>query len=340
MSSERYNFRRVLVTGGAGFIGQEMVRQLHQLGKEVVVFDRAWPIEQARGRFPEGVEVVSGSVLDLTDLRSAMEGCDAVIHLAAVLGVQRTEEQKLYTIEVNVNGTQNVLAIAHAHGVKKVLLSSSSEVYGEPFETPIRETTPTQGKSVYGVTKLVGEELCKAYNQRYPDLNYTIVRYFNVYGPSQVSEFVLTKFVRAVMEDKSPTIIGDGSQVRAFCFVEDCCRGTLEALEQKVADGDVFNIGNPAEPVTLTELAERVIRVMGKEGVIRPEYDRSFESGNRTKEREIFQRTVDISKAKMILGYEPQIPLDEGIKRLVDAGMPPPSWKSSKEVQGEKVAIQ
>ena len=328
--SERYDFRRILVTGGAGFIGQEMVRQLYAMGKEVVVFDRESPIEKARKNFPTGVDIVSGSVLDSTDLREAMDGCDAVIHLAAVLGVQRTEEQMLYTIEVNINGTQNVLAAAHAHGIKKILLSSSSEVYGEPTENPIRETTPTQGKSVYGVTKLAGEELCKAYHQKYPQLAYTIVRYFNVYGPSQVSEFVLTRFISAVMKNESPTVFGDGSQVRAFCYVEDCCRGTIEALLRKNADSEVLNVGNSSEPVSMKELAERVIRLMGRAKEIELVCDGSFENSNRSKNREIFNRIVDISKAKMLINYKPSVSLDEGIRKVIDAGMPLPAWKASR----------
>jgi UDP-glucose 4-epimerase len=332
MKNGTHDFKRVLVTGGAGFIGVEMVRQLHARGLSVVVFD-LWPqVERARKFIPAGVETVHGSVLDRTALRDAIQGCDAVIHLAAVLGVAKTERNKLHTIEVNVNGTQNVVEIAATHGVKKLTFASSSEVYGEPIESPVKESTPTQGKTVYAVTKMMGEELCKAFNQRYPEFRYTIVRYFNTYGPLQVAEFVLTRFIRAAMVGEAPFINGDGTQLRSYCYCEDSCRGTIDATFSKAADGEVLNLGNSNQRFTLEEAARLVLRVTGREGQIEPVYDRKFERGDRLVSREIFHRICDTTKAQSLIGYEARIPLEEGVRRIVARGEPPETWTPERSV--------
>ncbi len=322
-----HDFKRILVTGGAGFIGIEMVKQLRALGLEVVVLDLDRQVERCKDHLAKGVDIVKGSILDRGALREAMNGVDAVIHLAAVLGVQNSEQNKLYTIEVNVNGTQNVFECALAHGVKKVTFASSSEVYGEPFETPVKETTPTQGKTVYAVTKMMGEELAKAYHQKYPHLAYTITRYFNTYGPYQVGQFVLTRFIRAAMLGESPIINGDGSQIRSYCFVEDGCRGTIQSTLRKSADGQVYNIGNSSQPWTLLEVAKLVIKLAGKEGQIEPIVDKAFAKGDRNREREIFKRFCDTSKAEKELGLEAKISLEEGIQRIMDVQIPPEDWR-------------
>ena len=332
MSNATHDFKRVLVTGGAGFIGVEMVRQLHARGVNVVVFDLYPQVERARRMFPAGVETFYGSVLDRTALRDAIAGCDAVIHLAAVLGVANTERNKLHTIEVNVNGTQNVIETAATHGVKKLTFASSSEVYGEPIESPVKETTPTQGKTVYAVTKMMGEELCKAFNQRYPEFRYTIVRYFNTYGPLQVAEFVLTRFIRAAMLGEPPFINGDGTQLRSYCYCEDSCRGTIDATFAKVTDGEVLNLGNSGQKFTLEEVARLVLRVTGREGQLEPTFDRTFSRGDRKESREIFLRICDTSKARDMIGYEARISLEEGIRRIIALGEPPATWTASRSV--------
>jgi UDP-glucose 4-epimerase len=332
MTNATHDFKRVLVTGGAGFIGVEMVRQLHARGKEVVVFD-LWPqLERARKFLPPGVETFHGSVLDRTALRDAIDGCDAVIHLAAVLGVAKTERFKLHTIEVNVNGTQNVVEIAATHGVKKLTFASSSEVYGEPSESPVKETTPTQGKTVYAVTKMMGEEVCKAFNQRYPHFRYTIVRYFNTYGPLQVAEFVLTRFIRAAMVGEAPLINGDGTQLRSYCYCEDSCRGTIDATFAQAADGQVLNLGNSTQRFTLEEAARIVLRVTGREGQLEPVFDRQFARGDRLQTREIFTRICDTSKAAAMIGYEARISLEDGVRRIVALGEPPETWTPLRSV--------
>jgi len=327
-STREHLFKRFLVTGGAGFIGAEMVRQLVSLGKDVVVLDLDRQVERMQDELPKGIDVVRGSVLDKSAVREAMSGVDAVIHLAAVLGVKNSEQNKLYTLDVNVNGTQNVIETAIAHRVQKLTFASSSEVYGEPFETPVKETTPTQGKTVYAVSKLMGEELVKAYHQKYPQLAYTITRYFNTYGPHQVGQFVLTKFIRAAMLDEAMLINGDGSQQRSYCYVEDACRGTIAATMRTCADGEVFNIGNSKQPWTLLDVAKLVIKLAGKEGKVEPVLDYEFARGDRERSREIFRRFCNTAKAKELLDFEPTIPLEEGVARIIASGAPIADWRA------------
>mgnify|MGYP006282397803 CR=1 FL=1 len=303
---------KVLVTGGGGFIGSAMINKLIEKDFEVKAFDLG--IQFDENPPAEGVEVYKGSILDKNDLMKATKGCDYVIHLAAALGVKRTEEERLSTLSINIQGTVNVLEACIQDNIKKIIFSSSSEVYGEQTKLPIKENNPLNPKSIYAVTKLAGEEYLRAFKQRY-DLDYTIIRFFNVYGPAQVAEFVMPKFIYMVKNNVSPKIYGKGNQIRAFCYVEDAAEGAYLALKNKDANSEVFNIGNDKEPVTMENLAKKIIKISGKD--IKPEYV-PMEKSDRTQKREIIKRMPDISKARKILGYEPKISIDEGIKKTLD----------------------
>jgi nucleoside-diphosphate-sugar epimerase len=143
-----------------------------------------------------------------------------------------------------------------------------------------------------------------------------------------VGQFVLTKFIRAAMLGERPVINGDGSQVRSYCYVEDACRGTIAATLRRRADGEVFNIGNSMQPWTLLEVARLVIRLAGKQGQIEPILDSNFERGDRLRSREIFNRFCDTTKAREWLGFQPTIPLEEGVQRIISVGVPPQSWRA------------
>ena len=326
MSAE---YKKVLVTGGAGCIGMQVCKELSRRGFSVVLFDLPEQIQLVNSYIPAGVETYYGSILDCSSLRDAMAGCDAVIHLAAYLGVRRTEINKLRCIEININGTQNVLDCAIQNRIKKILFASSSEVYGEPLTNPVTEDSVLQGKTLYGITKLAGEQLCKAYEERYPELAYAILRYFNTYGPFQIAQFVIPKFIRSVMKDKAPIIYGQGKQKRSYCYASDTAWATVEALLNRRANGETFNIGDSNEPITLSELADLVIRVCGKEGQIEPKYQREFRFSDRSQEREIFERYCDSTKAHEALGFAPRVSLEEGIRKVVEHGIIFPKWATT-----------
>jgi len=319
----------VLVTGGAGCIGLEVCSELKRRGVKVRLFDLPEQVVRVRNAIGKGVEIFFGSVLDSSSLRDAMDGSDAVIHLAAMLGVRRTELNKLRCLEINVDGSKRVLECAIQHRIRKIVFASSSEVYGEPIHNPVDENAPTYGKTVYAVSKLMGEELCKAYAQRYPGFSYTILRYFNTYGLYQTAQFVIPKFVANVLKGKPPVIYGDGTQKRSYCFASDVAWATVESLIRDEADGQVFNIGNGTEVIDLWDLAHLVISVSGRDGDLKPKNEPNFKLADRSPEREIINRFCDTSKAREILGFAPRVPLKTGIRLLRESGAIFERWDTS-----------
>ena len=302
---------KILITGGAGSIGLVVASSLLDEGHDVTIFDLAEQIE--RVKIPNGIKVFKGSILDTVAIHHALQGNEYVVHLAARLGVKRTEVERLACLHININGMVNILETSVKEGVKKVLFSSSSEVYGEQAKMPITETSPVNPISVYAVTKLVGEEYLRAYKKQY-GLDYTIIRFFNVYGPAQVGQFVMKKFIAAAKQEQPPTIYGEGDQIRCFCHVKDASAGVIKALFSPQASEEVINIGNDLEQVSMLSLAEKVISLSGKD--LRPKKI-SFSESDREVEREIFHRIPSIKKARSLLGYSPKISLDEGIDELL-----------------------
>ena len=312
---------RVVVTGGAGFIGRETIRKLVISGYDVLCFDLAEQIERHKNILSEigslgKLTLAYGSILDRNSLRDAMNGADVVIHLAAMLGVKKTEDNKLGCIEVNITGTDNVLAAAVMHGVKKFVFASSSEVYGEPDTNPINESQTTKGKTVYAVTKIAGEELTKGYNQRYPNLDFTIIRFFNTYGEGQVAQFVLAKWVMNALQGINPVVYGDGNQTRSYGHVDDVTKGVQMIIENKKSNGKTYNLGNSTQVRTLKELAQQVIDIVAPNKDLKVEVLGNFDGADRIPEREIHIRYCDTSYANRELGYEPTITVEEGIRRI------------------------
>jgi len=308
--------RVIAITGGAGLIGIELSRQLLELGHKVRVFDLGEVISAREKEFAKGAKLFRGSIMEESSLGTALDGAEIVIHLAALLGVNRSEAQKLRCFEVNVVGTKNVLDAAVKSNIKRVVFASSSEVYGEPLSNPISEDSITQGKTVYAVTKLMGEELCKAYLQQH-GLEYSILRYFNCYGPCQTDQFVLPRFIKNVSSGKPPVVYGLGDQKRSYTYVSDTADATRRAAFAEVAAGEIFNIGTSENRTTLVELAHAVIDAAGKGESLKPEILGTFQGTDRSLSREIFERYCDGSKAEALLGWKPRISLQEGIAQMI-----------------------
>jgi UDP-glucose 4-epimerase len=268
--------------------------------------------------------------MDVNDLSEAMHGCDTVVHMAALLGVEKTEKRRMECLNINIQGTINLLNLAAQESVKKFIFMSSSEVYGDQVEIPIKETNPLNPKSIYAITKLAGEEYVKCFGERY-GMKTTIFRLFNIYGANQVGQFVMSRFVQAVQNDKSPVLFQKGDQVRAFCYVTDAARGIVQAVVTDRAAGETIHLGNPTEPVTMKELADRVISISGKTH-IKPEFV-SFDKADRKAERDIQKRIPSIEKAKRLLEYEPKISLNEGIKLVMEQKETPATWTDHRRSQ-------
>ena len=308
---------RVLVTGGAGFIGSAVIRSLRHNHPDIAIraLDLLPPKEI-------GVEYVLGSVLDVNNMLLAVRECDYVIHLAAMVGIQRTETWPLQCLNVNVQGTVNILEACARERVKKVVFASSSEVYGEAAQLPVSEESPLNARSPYAVSKLAAEGYVQAYAERF-EFDWSIIRPFNVYGPGQVSEFVVPRFILAVQQGTRPVVYGDGGQLRTFCYVDDTADGMAAALFVNAASGRIFNLGNPNCTVSISELALKVAKLLGSDTA--PEYV-PFSRANRLANREIRDRIPDISRAAHHLSFSPSVGLDEGIMRVVESGPLEESW--------------
>ncbi|OGH74336.1 MAG: hypothetical protein A3G00_02690 [Candidatus Magasanikbacteria bacterium RIFCSPLOWO2_12_FULL_43_12] len=294
---------KYLVTGGAGFIGTNLIKQLLADGHRVVVLDNF-----SSGRFSDriqsGAEYVEGDVRNMADLEKVLKGVDGVFHAAAVARMPYSVEHPQETNEVNVNGTLNVLVAARDAGVKRVVYSASSSAYGDQDISPLVETMKPRPMSPYGLQKLIGEEYCRLFHELY-GLETVSLRYFNVYGPhvdpNGAYALVIGKFLKQRKENQPLTICGDGEYYRDYTHVADVVRANIMAMQSaKAGRGEVINIGNRA-PHSVNELAG----LIGGETVgipSRPGDPRKTEA--------------DITKAKQLLDWEPKISFEDGIKEL------------------------
>tara|TARA_B100001142_G_scaffold215158_1_gene213330 strand:+ start:1788 stop:2762 length:975 start_codon:yes stop_codon:yes gene_type:complete len=319
---------RVLVTGGAGNIGISLIDYLASQNIETKIFDLPQQIEINKNRLTNASECVEGSILDESIVRKAIRNCTHVVHLAAALGVENTEANKIKCLQINIRGTENILDACVLERAEKIVFASSSETYGEPLKTPISENDITQGKTVYAVSKLAGEELVKAYSEKYSFLNHSILRFFNVFGPNQVGQFVIAKFIQNAKKNKEIIINGDGKQQRAYCYVDDATRGISIALQSDKANSEIINIGNAKNLVSIDDLARVICKIIdADDSLIRNDFN--FENTDRNIKREIFKRYPDTSKAKDLLGFEAEVTLEDALKKVIDSNNYIKSWPNS-----------
>ncbi len=292
----------IAITGGAGLIGTELCKIFNQ-EHNVTVLDFKKP-EISRINF------IKSDIENAQEIIDSTKEIDVIIHLAAALGVIETEKNPVRTLDVNSIGTKNVLEACRTNNIKKIIFSSSSEIYGEPEHIPIKETDRITPITTYGISKLMAEEYIKSYSKAH-GINYTIFRLFNVYGEEQANRWVVPEFVKKIVNDDEVTIHGDGSQIRAFCHVSDIANAFSYALEK--GDNQIFNIGNNLEPISIKELANRIISLSKSKSQIK---FISFDDSSRNR-KEIINRAPDISKAIEILEYKPKVTLDDGLTRVI-----------------------
>jgi UDP-glucose 4-epimerase len=323
----------IFITGGAGFIASTLIARLADRNR-IVVYDnytRNTLKGTAYDRHPN-VTQIEGDVLDFERLAAAMKGADIVVHAAAIAGIESTVRNPVTTMRVNMIGTANALEAARlAGGVKRFLEFSTSEVFGsQAFKVTEGASTVTgavgEARWTYAVSKLAGEHLAHAYFKQY-GLPTVTVRPFNVYGPGQTGEGALSIFIRKALKNEDLLIFGDGTQIRAWCFVDDMVEGVMCALEHPKAVGESFNIGNARAVVTIYGLAEAVCRVVGSRSKIRFKPALSAD---------IELRIPNVDKARELIGFAAQVDLDEGLRRTAEwiaaheAELPPlaPIFKS------------
>lgn len=320
---------KVLITGGGGFLGSHLGDGLLAAGHEVMALDIAPDLKVRHNAGHPGFRYLKGSVFDTDLLESLVAKSDLVYHLAAVVGVEHYVEDPFHVLNVNVNGTQNVLKFAHRYD-KRLVFASTSEVYGKSRDTPFREDgdrllgSTEIDRWCYSTSKAVGEHFCFAYGKL--GLPVVIVRFFNAYGPRldriDVGR-VITIFMGQLLRGEDLTVIGDGKQTRAFTYVDDAVEALIRAGTLPEAVGRIFNIGSDRE-TTILELAETMIRAYPGTGskvtLVRQEdvYGPSYE--------DIPRRFPDITRMRTILGVEPKVPLEDGLRRTIEWFRSEPEW--------------
>jgi nucleoside-diphosphate-sugar epimerase len=312
---------RYLVTGGAGFIGSNIVDELVRRGHHVVVLDDLSSGKEANlSGVRSKIDFREGTITDLPTVQSACKGVDYVLHLAARTSVPKSVIDPLETNRVNIDGALNVLVAARDAKVRRFVFAASSSAYGETPTLPKVETMPPEPISPYGVTKFVGELYAQVFGRAY-GLENASVRYFNVFGPRQdpTSQYsgVLSRFMLAVIEGQQPVVYGDGEQSRDFTYIDNIVDETLRACEAKGASGKVFNGGTGAR-VTLNQVLRLLEKITGKK--IAAKYDPP-------RTGDILHSQADISLAANVLGYKPIVLFEEGLKR---------TWEWYKSTYGKK----
>lgn len=306
---------KILITGGAGFIGSSLAeRLLNTTSHQVVVVDNLLTGDTRRldNIKSDSLRFIKADCNNFQDISSVMLAYkfDYVFHYAAVVGVQRTLDNPKMVLE-DIIGIKNVLDLSKNTDVKRVFFASSSEVYGEPIEHPQNEaTTPLNSRLPYAVVKNVGEAFLRSYKQEF-DLDYTIFRFFNTYGPKQSTDFVMSKFIAAASNDEDITIFGDGLQTRTFCFIDDNIDACLSSFEHGHYINDTVNIGNDFE-VTVLQLAKIIIDVTGSKS--------KLIHLPALKEGDMKKRKPDIEKMRKLLGRD-LLPIQEGVKRILENGV-------------------
>ena len=304
---------KILITGGAGFIPGSLAAKLAENPDNFVVLVDNF-ITGKKRNIPKGnnIRFIKCDVnvhLDIAPVLTSHR-FDYVFHYAALVGVNRTLENPSLVLE-DLQGIKNILTLSKNTGVKRVFYSSSSEVYGEPVHLPQHEeTTPLNSRLPYAIVKNAGEAFCKAFKQEF-DLDYTIFRFFNTYGPLQSTDFVMSKFVRAAQRNEKITVYGKGDQTRTFCYIDDNIDTTIKCLLENEYINDVINIGNDVQ-ITILELAELIIKTTKSKSEI--EYLPPLPEGDMSR------RQPDIGKMKKLLNRD-LLPLEDGLKILLAKGL-------------------
>jgi nucleoside-diphosphate-sugar epimerase len=300
-----------LVTGGAGFIGSHLAEELERRGERVRVADSLITGHRRNLAHLRTVEFVEGDLADLDVARTAVDGVDYVLHQAAIPSVPRSVTDPITSNRANIDATLNVLVAARDAGVRRVVYAGSSSAYGDTPTLPKREDMPTDPLSPYALQKLVGEQYLRLFTRLY-GLETVTIRYFNVFGPRQDPSSpysgVISLFAMRMLEGRAPTIQGDGGQTRDFTYVANVVDGVLRACTAPRASGEVINVAVGGR-ISINELCARMASVLGS--TVQPEY-------TPPRAGDVRDSQADITRAREILGYEPIVSFEEGLRRTLE----------------------
>jgi nucleoside-diphosphate-sugar epimerase len=299
-----------LVTGGAGFIGSHLVEELRRRGERVRVAD-SLITGHKRNLADLDVELLEGDLADIDVAKAAMRGVDIVLHQAAIPSVPRSVEDPVTSNRANIDATLNVLVAAREAGVKRVVYAGSSSAYGDTPTLPKREDMPTNPLSPYALQKLVGEQYMQMFTKLH-GLETVTIRYFNVFGPRQDPSSpysgVISLFAKHLLGNTSPTIFGDGEQTRDFTYVANVVDGVLRAVAAPGASGEVINVATGSR-ISLNRLFEEMRKITGS---------RATAQYGAARAGDVRDSQADISKAGALLGYQPLVTLEQGLRPTLD----------------------
>jgi UDP-glucose 4-epimerase len=308
------NKKKVVITGGAGFIGSHIVEELLNAGTYdvVVIDDLSTGLKKNIEPFLSRIKFFEGSILDVAMLREALAGASVVFHQAALPSVPKSIEQPIETNLANVQGTLNIFVVAKDSGVKRVVYASSSSVYGDSPTLPKVETMEFNPLSPYAAQKMMTEYYAKLFHKLF-GLEAVGLRYFNVFGPRQNPESkyaaVIPLFIKKILNGEPPTINGDGSITRDFTFVKNVVQANLAAAQAEGVGGDVFNVAC-GEAISLNQLVEKINQKLGT--AVTPKYQEK-------RQGDIDHSLADISKAKSKLNYAPEHSFDDGLEATIQS---------------------
>jgi UDP-glucose 4-epimerase len=304
---------RILITGGAGFIGSHLCDKYVKEGHTVICIDNflSGSLDNIKQLLDyKNFKLIQGDIRDKSLLERVMVGCDYVFHLAAQIHVDRSYIEPELTYDINVKGTQNVLEVARFHDVKRVIHASSSEVYGTAQSVPMTEKHALDAPHPYGASKTAGDRMCFAYQRTY-NMDVTIVRPFNIFGPRQRDKNyggVIAIFARRVLNNIRPVIFGDGMQSREYTYVDDVVDAYDRIMKHPEPILTPLNIGT-GEEVTIKDLAYKIIKICGKD--FEPAFDRPRMS-------EVDRLVTDAALSKLILGWKAKTSIDDGLAKFID----------------------
>lgn len=306
--------KKIFVSGADGFIGSHLVQALLAENLQIRTFlyynslgSWGW-LEEAKHPQSQGLSVFSGDIRDPHGVRKAMEGCEAVLHLAALIGIPYSYHSPDTYVDTNIKGTLNILQAGRDLGVKRIIHTSTSEVYGTARTVPIREDHPLQGQSPYSATKIGADQLALSFYHSF-GLPVTILRPFNTYGPRQSARAVIPTIITQILKGKREIQLGSIHPTRDLVFVEDTVDGFLKALEAPNSAGEVIQLGTGHE-ISIGDLANLIAELMGVKIRIREDAQRVRPKGS-----EVERLVADASKAKKLLGWEPKYAGREGLRR-------------------------
>jgi|694.fasta_scaffold19102_6 UDP-glucose 4-epimerase len=313
--------KNIFITGALGLVGKELIKSLLKEEKyNLLCVDLKKQVFRNQKFIKENkkknLRFIKCDILDKDKILNITKGQDCIVHLAAMLGVENTEKNIKKCWDINVQGVQNIIDACSKNKIKKIIFSSSSEVYGEAKKSYIDEQQPLLGRNIYACSKIAGENIILNNQIKNKKINYTIFRLFNTYGQGQVAQFFIPKICKLHRENKKIIINGKGNQIRGYSYASDIAKGIKLSILKNISKNKIYNIGNSSEVYSLLGVLRKLnkIKNFDKNNIL---YKRNFKNTDRIKNREIFKRICNAKKIKKELGFVTKIKLIDGLKMTI-----------------------